>query len=445
VNPLLAAWTALTLRRRVIVALATVATFAAVLGLARLSTRPDMALLYSGLDPMGSGEVLAALDQEGAAYQVRGTAIYVDAAARDRLRMTLAATGLPASSAEGYEQLDTLSGFGTTAQMFDAAYWRAREGELARTILASPEVRAARVHISAQSGRAFDRAFRPSASVAITSTGAAISPDLARALRFLVAAAVAGLSPDDVAVIDSRSGVVLTAEALPGTDATGRAEALRANVQRLLEARVGPGKAVVEVAVEVGGDSEQLSERKIDPASRVQISTETEERTNTASDQDKSGVTVASNLPSGDGASGGQSQSRTSETRERVNFEVSETRREVTRGPGGTLLITVAVLVDGILAPDAGGTLVWQPRPEAELEALRDLVASAVGYSEARNDQITIRTMQFEPPAELGSPAAVGGGLPFNLLGLAQIGILALVAVIMAGLLGIGKLSQNPS
>ena len=29
-----------------------------------------------------------------------------------------------------------LSGFGTTSQMFDAAYWRAKEGELARTILA---------------------------------------------------------------------------------------------------------------------------------------------------------------------------------------------------------------------------------------------------------------------------------------------------------------------
>jgi len=57
--------------------------------------------------------------------------------------MTLAAEGLPAAGAAGYELLDQLSGFGTTAQMFDAAYWRAKEGELARTILSIPEVRAA--------------------------------------------------------------------------------------------------------------------------------------------------------------------------------------------------------------------------------------------------------------------------------------------------------------
>ena len=167
-NQFIAGWNALSLRRRVIVGLATLGMFAAVLGMARLSGRAEMALLYSGLDPVASGEVIQALDAQGAPYEVRGTAIYVDGARRDILRMSLAAEGLPASSSEGYELLDGLSGFGTTAQMFDAAYWRAKEGELARTILASPDIRAARVHISALSGRPFERGFQPSASVAVT-------------------------------------------------------------------------------------------------------------------------------------------------------------------------------------------------------------------------------------------------------------------------------------
>ena len=85
----------------------------------------------------------------------------MDAAQRDLLRNELAAGGLPASNGDGYELLDSMSGFGTTAQMFDAAYWRAKEGELARTILANPDVRAARVHISAVSGRTFDRDLGP--------------------------------------------------------------------------------------------------------------------------------------------------------------------------------------------------------------------------------------------------------------------------------------------
>ena len=95
-------------------------------------------MLYSGLDSAAAGEVVAELEAEGVAFEVEGAAIMVDAAARDRIRMQLAAKGLPAGGPAGYEILDSLSGFGTTSQMFDAAYWRAKEGELARTITGSP-------------------------------------------------------------------------------------------------------------------------------------------------------------------------------------------------------------------------------------------------------------------------------------------------------------------
>lgn len=441
-NQLAASWAALPLRRRIIAALAGAAILAAVLGLARLSGRTDQALLYSGLDPVAAGEVLAALDQQGAAYEVQGSAIYVDAARRDSLRMSLAAEGLPAAGAQGYELLDSLSGFGTTAQMFDAAYWRAREGELARTILSSPDIRAARVHISATGSSPFDRGFTPSASVAVTTTGAPVPPELAQALRFLVASAVGGLSPDRVSVIDSRTGTVLQAEPAQGTDPSGRAEELRANVQRLLEARVGPGRAVVEVAVAVGSDSEQITERRIDPDSRVQISTETEERSNQSSDQDEPGVTVASNLPAGDAAAGaGQSSSQTTETRERVNFEVSESRREVIRAPGEVRRITVAVLVDGLTTANEAGEPVWQPRPEEELAALRDLVASAVGFDEARGDVITIRSLQFLPLPETGTEAAAPAGLAAGL----DIGLLAQLAALSAVALVLGLFVLRPA
>ena len=428
------AWTVLSLRRRIIVGLATAAIIAAVMALARLSTQGDMALLYSGLDPTASGEVIKALDAQGAGYQVRGTAIYVDAAQRDLLRMNLAAGGLPASNGDGYELLDSMSGFGTTAQMFDAAYWRAKEGELARTILANPDVRAARVHISAVSGRTFDRDFRPSASVAVTTSGAAVTPDLAKALRFLVASAVAGLVPDKVAVIDSRSGRVLGADTPGTTDPTGRAEELRMHVQRLLEARVGPGRAMVEVSVDVVKDSESILERQIDPNSRVQISTETEEKKTSAQDGGQANVTVASNLPTGAGAGAGgqQTQSSGAETRERVNYDVSETKREVTRAAGGIARITVAVLVDGQLAKDAQGNDVWTPRPDEELAALHDLVASAVGYDESRHDTITIKSMQFQPVTDSGTLADQSTAAPWiDVQALAEVGALALVALIL--------------
>ena len=127
-------WSALDMRRRVVIVGATIAMFLAVLALARAATSPSMALLYAGLEPSAAGEIVRALEQRGIAYEVRGESVFVPVTRRDETRMMLASEGLPASGGAGYELLDSLSGFGTTSQMFDAAYLRAREGELARTI-----------------------------------------------------------------------------------------------------------------------------------------------------------------------------------------------------------------------------------------------------------------------------------------------------------------------
>lgn len=428
---LTAVWQTLDPRRRVIVVLATVAMFAAVLALGKLATRPSMALLYAGLDGARSGEVLAALDQQGAPYEVRGTAIYVDAPRRDELRMSLAAEGLPANSGAGYELLDSLSGFRTTSQMFDAAYLRAKEGELGRTIAALPQVRGARVHIADTRAQGLRAAARPTASVTVTTTSGQISPAHARALKYLVASAVAGMSPEDVAVIDGAGALVDAGDgaAAGGTD---RAEELRRNVERLLEARVGYGNAVVEVAVETVTEREAITERRFDPEGKVAISTDSEERTNSASDGGTEAVTVASNLPTGDaGGNTAASQSRNSETRERTNFEVSETTRELLRAPGAVRRLTVAVLVDGVATTAADGATTVEPRGKEELSALQDLVAAAVGFDAERGDVITVKSLAFEPVAAAGdgpAPALIDR-LGLDAMSLVQLAVLAVVSL----------------
>jgi len=208
VQGLLDVWSRLKLRQKVIVGLATAAVFAAVLALSRLATATDLELLYSGLEPATAGEVLAALDQRAVAYEVRGSGIYVDATQRDMLRLSLAGEGLPNSSGQGYELLDSLTGFGTTSEMFDASYWRAKEGELARTILANPQIRAARVHIASTIGRGFQRGLQPTAAVTVTTVAGGLAQPQVRALRYLVASAVAGMRPEDVSVIDDVSGLI---------------------------------------------------------------------------------------------------------------------------------------------------------------------------------------------------------------------------------------------
>lgn len=425
----------LSARQRIVGALALISAVAAFVMILRIATQPGMALLYSGLDAGAAGEVVQALEQQGVAYEVRGGAIYVEGAQRDSLRMTLAAEGKPANGPAGYELLDSLSGFGTTSQMFDAAYWRAKEGELSRTIMSSPQIRAARVHISDANQRPFARDSGRGASVTVFPVGESIPPAQARALKYLVASAVAGLESDAVSIIDGRIGRIVGIDEETGAESGDlRAAELRRKAERILEARVGPGNAVVEVSVETVQESEQIRERRVDPDSRVMISSDTEERATASTDSRSAAVTVASNLPDGDaGDTGAQSSSDNTETRERVNYEVSETLREVVRTPGAIARVTVAVLVNLPVAPE-GDTGAPVGRDAQELEALRELVASAVGFDEARGDVITIRAMRFKE-FEIASAPVTGllGHLAagLDIMRLLQLATLAIVALVL--------------
>ena len=432
---LLSVWSALEPRRRVIVVLATVAMFAAVLALSRMAATPGMSLLYAGLESSAAGEVVAKLEQQGVTYDVRGGSIFVDSGRRDELRMTLASQGLPANNSAGYELLDSLSGFGTTSQMFDAAYWRAKEGELARTIISSPHIRGARVHIASPSSQPFRSKAQTTASVTVTTVSGSLSASHAKALKFLVASAVSGLLPDAVAIIDAQGGLIMGADdALSGQGSSeNHAVELKKSVERLLEARVGYGNAVVEVSVETVTDRESIVEHTFDPDSRVVISTDTEERTTASKDSGGAGVTVASNLPEGDGSSDSNSSSNNSETRERVNYEVSEIQREILKSPGAIKRLTVAVLMDGTRQIDDTGAQMFTPRSTDEMAELRELVAAAVGYSEARGDVITLKSLEFEPIAEQGSIAAPGlmQSLNLNVMSIIQLVVLGIVSLIL--------------
>ncbi|MBK0325909.1 flagellar M-ring protein FliF [Rhodobacteraceae bacterium F11138] len=440
-------WVGLDKRKQLVIALATVAVLVALVVMSRMATAPTMKLLYAGLESGPAGEVVSALEQRGTTFEVRGGSIYVPANQRDELRMTLASEGLPANGGQGYELLDSLTGFGTTSQMFDAAYWRAKEGELARTIVASPHVAHARVHIANNGSSPFQRSVEPTASVSVVPAGAPITPAQANALRFLVASAVAGLTVENVAIIDANGALIGPADTTAGPNsADDRAQLLKERILRLVEARVGAGNAVVEVSVDTVTQTESIRERRFDPEGRVAISTDTEERTDSSRNAAGGDVTVASNLPDGDEAAGEGSQAKASEIRERINYEVSETEHEIIRAPGAIKRLTVAVLVNGLDTQAEDGTQVFQERPEEELSALRDLVASAVGFDAERGDVITMKSMELPQAATFGTPTgeSFAQSLDLDVMSLIQMAALALVALIL-GLFVVRPILSKPA
>lgn len=419
-------WNERSSQQKIILAAAFMATFLAVAGFAWLASRPGMSMIYGGLDPAQSGEVIAGIERAGVAYEVRGDAIWVDSRQRDRLRMDLAAQGLPATGSAGYELLDGMSGFGTTSQMFDAAYWRAKEGELARTILALPNVKTARVHLAVENGRGYRRDMTGSASVTLTTNGQQISREQAAALRHLVSSGVPGMKPDSVTVIDTQRGIVSASEDSAGQD---RAAEMKRNVERILEPHVGPGNAIVELNLDLVTETELVTEQRFDPEQRALISEVTEETSDESNSTGSGAVTAASNLPDTEETPGDSTQASRSENRQQANYEVSQLRREVSRQPGATRRLTVAVLVNGVAQTDANGETSLVPRSEAELETLRELVSSAVGYDEARGDQITVKSLPFAAPGDGGTIARPGLLERLEVNGLARIALIGLFAL----------------
>ena len=438
---LISNWGALSAGKKVFLIGAAVATIFAFSLLARTASTPNMALLYAGLDPSAAGDVLAALERMDVHTEVRGDAIYVTASQRDSVRMTLAREGQPQQGQAGYELLEGLNGFSATSDIFDATYWRAKEGELARTILASPGVRSARVHIARDRAAAFSRhAPKPKGVVTVTMGRGTLDVTQAEAIRYLVASAVPDLSPEQVAVIDSGFGVVLS----PGKTSQGgmgraktadRELQIENDVLNLLEARVGAGNARVQISMEIDHERESISERVLDPAGRVVAGKETTEVSETSSGTNAGSVSVASNLPTGDasGANSG-SQSERTQTDETIRYDLSEIRREREKMPGAIRRLSVAVLVNHIENIDDTGSISFAPRTTEEIASLRALVASAVGFNEDRGDTLTIENLPFQALANDGTIVEKKLFEQFisrHLMSIIQIVVLSIVTIIL--------------
>ena len=179
-------------------------------------SRPDFETLYIGLNAQDVSRIGAALKEAGVTFDVnaQGNAVSVRRGQTSQARMLLAEKGLPTSSNAGYELFDKMGSMGLTSFMQEITRLRALEGEIARTIQAMKGVKGARVHIVLQDTGSFRRTRQqPSASVIIR-TESVDDISSGAAIRHLVAAAVPGMTVDQVTVLNT-DGVLMAA----GSDA----------------------------------------------------------------------------------------------------------------------------------------------------------------------------------------------------------------------------------
>lgn len=413
----------------------------------RLAT-PDMALLYAELDNQDSGQIVTRLEELNVPYRIEGNGSRIMVAQDQvaRVRLQMAQEGLPSGGSIGYEIFDRSEGFGTTNFVQNINHLRALEGELARTIKSIANVKQARVHLVMPQRELFSRDRQdPSASIVLVmrSQGRIDRAQVA-AIQHLVAAAVPGLKPTLVSIIDDKG--TLLARGADDDDPTQLATTaeerriayetrLIRTVEEMLERTVGPGNVRAQISAEMDFDRITENSETYDPDGQVVRSTQTVEESAGSNEGQEPGVTVGNNLPDADLdqlGEGGGSQSNSSRSEETVNYEISRTVKTAVRETGLVRRLSVAVSVNGITTIGEDGETVYEARSEEEMAQLAALVRAAVGYDENRGDTLEIVNLRFTGlDADLQADDTILGFEKAELMRFAELLVLGVVAILV--------------
>jgi len=364
--------------------------------------KASYAPLFTGLAAADAASVTDQLTTDGVPYQLTdgGATILVPQGSVYSERLKAASNGLPASNEGGYSLLDKM---GVTSSEFqqDVTYKRAMEGELAKTIGAMDGVQTATVQLAIPEKTVFVSEEKdPTASVFIaTKNGSELTTDQVQAIVHLTSAAVEGMQPTDVSVVDAK-GQTLSAV---GTGATGSGADQAADydastskkIQDLLDTTLGTGNASVVVSATMNQNSgTRTSESYTTPttgpvALNESSTTEQYGAGSGAGGAGATGVLGPDNIavPNGTATSGADDGYKNESATK--NNAVDHTTETTQLPAGGLSRQTISVALNSKAAAVQN----------ANLQSINDLVAAAAGVDQTRGDQVRVAMMDFDTSA----------------------------------------------
>jgi flagellar M-ring protein FliF len=327
-----------------------------------------------------------------------GGTVEVPANDAARARILLAGQGLPKASAAAGQALADMP-LGASRSVEAARLKQALERELAMSVEAIDGVKAARVHVATPEPSVFirDRA-APSASVFVTlAAGRSLAEAQVRAVIWLVATSVPGLTSDRVSVVD-QSGALLSAGVSGDAQHLAyqqRLESLvRERLVKLLTPMLGPGRFTAEVAADVDFSENEAASERFQPAGTVR--SEQTSRNSDGTPPAAAGIPgaltntvpqaaqVTGNPPPAP-ASAAVGNTVTSETAAR-NFEIGKDVSVTRAGAPRLKRLSVAVVLDAAALGKGGAK---------ELANIQRLVRGAMGFDAARGDLVEVQTRSF--------------------------------------------------
>ena len=388
-----------------------------------ISNQVEYVPLFSRLSEGEMGTIVETLKKKKMPYQLSASgSLSVPKEQLYDIRLTLAAEGIPRGSGSGFEIFDQQK-LGSTEFVQKINYQRALQGELARTINQMDEVMESRVHLALPEESLFleDRK-PPSAAVVLKlNPGARLNQRQTQGIVHLVASSIKGLEEDRVSILSTDGQVIFKKNPTDnGLQATGTQleyknqveENLRQKLQSMLEQVLGSNRVISRVTADLDFSQTRIEQESFDPDSSVVRSHHRKVENHEGADAGPKGnadtpINVESKLAEGQTKEQAKKQNRQQET---VNYEMNHINRKTVQASGTIKKLSVAVLVDGLYEnkPDAAGQVksVFVGRAPEQLKSLEEIVKKAVGYDDARGDQISVSNVPFS--ADLGPMDEVG-------------------------------------
>ncbi len=414
-------------------------------------------VLFSNLGERDAASIVQVLEEARIPnrYQAGSGAVFVPADEVHSARLLLASQDMPAAGGVGFEMFEDGNGLSDSQFIESARYQRAQEVELQRTIASLRAVRAARVHLAVPRPTVFVRDRKPaSASVFLSLHGGRmIQPAQVNSIVNLVASSVPDMEAAQVTVVDESGNLLSSmpdkAEENPLSQIEQRTQRLedryRERIEALLTPLVGRGRVQAQVSVNLNQEMIEETREIFDNENQVIRSEQISERIGNS--ELARGIPGAlSNQPpmtpadvqAGEADDGNQPAASEPDVPVQSealrNFEIGRTLQHIQQPMGEIRRISAAVVVDQKRLTNDEGEVELTPYAEEELARMTDLVRQAIGFSEERDDRISVinaafQVLQEDPAIEFTEPGLLERMDWGGLLRMAAISILLLLLI----------------
>ncbi len=421
-------WNGIDTRGQLTLAASLLAVVGTLFLLYTFASRPSYTTLASNLQPAETAKAESALGAAGIAYKTEsgGTQIAVQSGQEASARVALAEKGVLNGSHVGFELFDKTS-LGATDFQQTVNYQRALEGEIASTIEQIQGVSSASVQLVLPEATLFaDQQAKATAGVLVDG-GSGLDAATISGIAHLTAASVKSLDAQHVTITDETGALLWPTSSGTGPTTSGKLQAdalyaaqLTGQINALLAATLGPGKAIARVHADLNAD-----ETTIDKVTYAKRGVPLTKQTGLESLNSKGGAPAS--LPSGANtnttpsyaatAAGGKSQSQYKHATNSTTFGVDKTIKRSVLAPGTINKLDLALVVDTSV-------------PAAQVASLKKSVAGMAGITPSRGDTFAVSRVAFaKPPKAAPKPGPVDGLMsdPLSMARNALIGLGSLV------------------